>query len=73
MPSKYEGEVDYSGTYLEPPPGIDPDCLLFLGDPKYKTVSEFQRGWMPLALAGAFLFGSFWSNKAANLPMRAGK
>jgi len=65
-------QVDVSGTILEPPPGLDPDCLLFLGDPERKTYSTLFRMWMPVTACLAVTAGSFLSNVGARLPIRAG-
>lgn len=69
----YGGNKTVAGTYLEPPEGIDPDCLLFLGDPNKRTQSTFQRGWMPIASCIALTACSLYANRAARMPYRAGK
>ncbi|CAL8079004.1 unnamed protein product [Orchesella dallaii] len=64
--------VDVSGTMLEPPEGLDPDCLLFLGDPDRKTYGPLTRGWMPVTAAIALGVGSVLSNVASRMPIGAG-
>jgi len=65
-------KVDVSGSVLEPPPGLDPICYLFLGDPEKKTFSEFERLWMPVSCAIACSLTSFMANRAVRIPYRAG-
>jgi len=69
---KPEVEVDVSGTVLEPPPGLHPDCYLFLGDPKGKTYSMFERRWMPISATVVFGIGSLAVNVASRIPIKAG-
>jgi len=64
--------LDVSGTILEAPPGLDPDCFLFLGDTQNKTFSKFERWWMPVSVAIVFGVGSLISNVTGRLPLRAG-
>ncbi|ODM98741.1 NADH dehydrogenase [ubiquinone] 1 subunit C2 [Orchesella cincta] len=66
-----QSPVDVSGI-LDPPPGIDPDCLLFLGDPEKKTYSAMTRLWMPVSAAICLGIGSIFTNVAAKMPIRAG-
>ncbi|ODM89055.1 NADH dehydrogenase [ubiquinone] 1 subunit C2 [Orchesella cincta] len=64
-------QVDTSGKLLEPPPGLDPDCLLFLGDPQRKTYSAMTRAWMPVSAGICLGIGSVFTNVAAKMPIRA--
>ncbi|ODM90425.1 NADH dehydrogenase [ubiquinone] 1 subunit C2 [Orchesella cincta] len=65
-------QVDTSGKLLEPPPGLDSDCLLFLGDPQRKTYSAMTRVWMPVSASICLGIGSVLTNVAAKMPIRAG-
>jgi len=67
-----KSEVDTSGSVLEPPPGLDPICYLFLGDPENKTFSELERMWMPVSCAVAFGICSLVANKGSSVPLRSG-
>jgi len=51
-------------TKLEAPPGLDPDCQLFLGDPEKKTRTALNRIWGPAGGAiigfGMALLTNYW-------------
>jgi len=69
---KPEETMDLSGTVLEAPPGLHPDCYLFLGDPTGTTYSMFERYWMPVSAFVVFGAGSMIANATGRMPMRAG-